>query len=98
MDKLVRYAKFTILGAVASVLACCTHFQPTPTPLPEGETCASACANATRLNCDFAEPTANGVTCEQVCTEAQATGLTKLNLKCRTQATSCEAAEACEAR
>jgi hypothetical protein len=69
---------------------------PVPTPAPGVATCAAVCANMTALNCPSAKPTAKGATCEQVCTNFQNSGITKLNLGCRASAVSCAAADACE--
>jgi hypothetical protein len=70
---------------------------PIPTPTPANATCASVCANMTKLACPSAKPTAKGATCEQVCTNFQNSGIAKMDLTCRAGALSCAAADACEA-
>jgi hypothetical protein len=50
-----------------------------------------------RLGCPSAKPTARGTPCEQVCANLQNSEIAKWNLACRASATSCEAADDCEA-
>ena len=73
---------------------------PTPAPVvdaapaPAAPSCATACARAAALGCDYASPSPKGVTCEAVCQNAQQ--FVPWNLACRTNITSCAAVLNCK--
>lgn len=74
---------------------------PLPPP-PEGgirkaPTCAGWCDRAVELGCPAGKPTPNGSPCVAVCENVQRSGVVSWNLSCRVAATSCAAADACEA-
>lgn len=73
------------------VAGCCAHVD-NPTVEP---TCADACARLTALGCEGAKPTPSGATCQQVCENAQSSGIITWDLKCVTEAGCCDAADAC---
>jgi hypothetical protein len=76
----------TLLLAVALVAVQCGA----PKPAPSSVTCSDACKNLSRLGCEEAQPTASGASCEEVCQNAE------LPVACIAQASSCDAANACE--
>lgn len=49
------------------LLACVPPPQPVPPKPVPGATCATVCANLRALGCPEADPSPNGVTCEQTC-------------------------------
>jgi hypothetical protein len=91
-----------ILAAIfltwAASLGGCTPIQPQPTT---PATCADACAHGagrdgSGLSCDWAQPSPDGVPCEQICGEAPAA--LPWALACIVGANSCESAEQCQRR
>jgi hypothetical protein len=90
-----------IAAAIPLLVAACACAS-TPAPHPEPDTsargsCSAVCANELRLGCPAAKPTPDGATCVAVCTNVQASGIIRWDLACRARATSCDAADACEA-
>ena len=85
--------KTLLLAFVFAVLGC-QSCATSPTPAPNGDggtvtsSCASACAKGTKLKCVWANPTPEGATCVQVCTNAAAT--VPWNVSALTAATSCQ--------
>ena len=62
-----------------------------PAPLPDGPaTCLDFCRHGDALSCAWAEPTPDGATCLQVCTNNQKVAIAPWNLDCRVQATVCD--------
>lgn len=95
-----------IAGFVAALLLVGCPRDPVP-PTPDADsgvvvvdagtaTCASWCKHASEMHCNAAKPTPEGASCETVCENLQGSGLVKFDLKCRSVASSCMAAEACE--
>lgn len=88
--------------ALPMLLACHPTPQPNPPPGPEpldaaaGPTCATYCAHVRALGCIQGKPTAEGATCEQVCSNVQTSGYARLDLKCSTNAADCRAVDRCE--
>ena len=70
-------------------VACPCAFLSPPT---EGE-CKAACERMAELECPEAEPDEDGNTCVEVCINAEASGIIRLNPSCRAQQDSCEAME-----
>jgi hypothetical protein len=60
-----------------------------------GATCATACDRARALQCEYAADF-EGMTCEAVCENTQASKVLRFDLECRSTAATCEAAEKCE--
>lgn len=89
-------AVFLIVGATT----CRSLPPPAPDPAvdpPAGEAdCGAACARASALGCEAAEPTPEGASCEQVCREVQDSGIVRWDLECRASAQSCEETDRCE--
>ncbi len=85
------------------VLASCPGCPPAPPPVtPDASdaaaapgTCAAVCQNGRRLGCPFAQPTPQGASCEEVCSNVQGTGIATWDLGCRSAASSCAAIDAC---
>jgi hypothetical protein len=76
---------------LAALLLCgCTINYPES---PDG--CPAACARLGVLSCEAGKPTPDGATCEQVCSNVQASGLNRINTECIAAADSCAAAEEC---
>ena len=73
---------------------------PAPTPVvdaapaPTAPSCATACARAAVLGCNYAAPSPDGVTCTAVCQNAQQ--FVPWDLTCRTNITSCAAVLNCK--
>lgn len=64
-------------------------------PVPDyfdAELCNQACDHGKVLECDFAEPTPNGVECSQVCIETELTGWSRWHPECVLKASTCEEA------
>lgn len=84
----------TILGAIVAAIVLwmiiglvgCATIPPAPTPT--GATCATVCAHASSLGCQYDYPTPGGATCEQVCQHSASVGQ-PWRLECLSQATSC---------
>jgi hypothetical protein len=68
---------------------------PTP-PTPVDATCASVCAKAATLGCDFSRPSPKGVSCTAVCENLKASGLPSWNLACMSSASTCAAMDNCQ--
>jgi hypothetical protein len=98
----------TVLAALALALttwACPPSSVTPPPPDPEADgggldaaepaTCAGWCAHAAALGCAAAKPTPLGASCASVCQNAQDVGV-RWNLRCRSSAKSCSAADECE--
>lgn len=62
-------------------------------PLPKQSDCDLACERMRDLSCPESEPDSEGQTCEQVCENAQKSGIIDLNPSCRAKQQSCEAME-----
>lgn len=80
---------------LALLIAGCVHVPP-PRPIDGAATCADACNRGADLGCEFAKPTPQGSSCEEVCTLGIDSQLFTFDLECRAKAPSCSAAEACE--
>jgi len=88
----IGFAAIVLLLAMGA--SGCQHPAP-PSPItPGGATCADVCSRYRQLGCAAGQPTAHGVSCEEVCSNAQ--GLLHQNLACRAAAASCDAADHCE--
>ncbi len=72
-----------------TALPACGH---APAPHPT-YTCANACDRLTALGCAEAKPTPKGVTCVEVCQNAAS--VFELDLRCMSEATSCDAGRKC---
>lgn len=59
--------------------------------------CSAACKHLRALGCQDGEPTAEGATCEVVCSNAAQSGFAPLNTTCLSSAKSCAAADMCGA-
>ena len=88
------------LALLAFVVACegCT-LNPEPKP-PQPATCepatiAGACERGRKLKCAWAEPTAAGVSCEEVIAESLATGIFLVDVACVACVSTCEAEASC---
>jgi hypothetical protein len=57
--------------------------------------CYLACQRLTKLGCPEAQPTAEGATCTQVCTNIESTGNISMGPECVAGATTCKIARAC---
>ncbi len=68
---------------------------PTPPPTPQA-TCAAACERQRALGCPGGQASPGGASCEEVCLNVQ-DSVIGWDLGCRARATSCEAADRCEA-
>jgi hypothetical protein len=88
--------RYLIAWCIAWCIACGPTPVPGPAPRETPETCASACENFRKLGCEEGDPTPEGKTCEDVCTQA-GQSYVGLDTQCVTRATSCEEARACEA-
>jgi hypothetical protein len=97
-DKITpRYTAAMAFVALCILGACPPKPIPPQPPIHDGDaTCADACARAREMECEFAKPTPNGATCEDVCQNIQDKGLFSLDLDCRVAARTCKQAEACE--
>jgi hypothetical protein len=97
MKRTISLLAFVILGTVPGCLACCKP-GPVPGPVEPGNdaTCETACARLEALGCEAAKPTPGGEECASVCANAQASGIVKWDLGCRTEASTCDAADDCE--
>jgi hypothetical protein len=100
-----------LLGAVAVLVARCQIIPPDEPPKPPApvldaapEACEAACANLTRMRCEWAEPTPgqddivgteDDGQCVDVCRAAEGSPETTLNPSCIAAAGSCEEAEGC---
>lgn len=104
----MRMLRVIVPLAVALVVGCWKPHppdDPPPGPPPEPEaagggssfTCETVCARARELRCSWVKPTAEGHTCEDVCTNIQESNITSWNLRCRTRATTCAVMDECEA-
>ena len=81
--------------AVFSTASNCGSTQlPDAAPAPVAPSCATACARAAALGCDYAQPSPDGVTCEAVCKNAQ--GLFRWDLACRTGISACADVLGCQ--
>lgn len=69
----------------------CTPINPTPAPQPAD--CAAICAHGYELGCAWARPTPNGVTCPQVCEDANT--IMPWSSECLASAATCEEADRC---
>lgn len=70
---------------------------PIPDPDPNNRVgCEEMCDRMRSLKCSSGKPTPNGASCEHVCENIQKSGFLKLDLECRYEAESCEAADSCE--
>lgn len=65
-------------------------------PVAEWGDCSSACARMLELDCEAAQTTARGATCEEVCENAFASEYARWNVGCMTVAPDCQAADTCE--
>lgn len=104
--------KLLLAGWFVASLAGCPKPSPTPVPpvppmpnpyvVDAGEpptveyTCADMCSHLFDLKCPGAEPTASGATCLEVCQNVQSSGVVAFNLRCRVNARTCAAADACK--
>jgi hypothetical protein len=75
-------------------------YVPTPNAdaaMPAGPpSCATACARAVQLGCDWGRPTAGGAPCTTVCANAnRGDGPIRFDFACRANAASCNAADLC---
>lgn len=78
---------------------------PDPAPIPDDAgqdppegahtACWRACQRLVQLGCPAALPTPEGVTCTQVCTNAEQSGVVSFGPDCVAHSVSCAAAEAC---
>jgi hypothetical protein len=70
---------------------------PTP-PTPNDVTCATVCAKAAALGCDFSRPSPKDVSCTAVCENLKASGLPSWNLACmaKEKTSTCAAMDACQ--
>lgn len=84
------------IGAILA-LAFCLRCKPAPEPRPPEPTgaCSSACATLDRLGCPEGAPTADGVTCADLCT-AERMG-DQYELGCVASLEACEL-DSCELR
>jgi len=76
--------------ALALLLAACTPITPTP---PGRADCAAVCAHGSELACAWARPTPNGVSCVQVCEDANT--IMPWAQDCMVTAGTCSEADAC---
>lgn len=87
--------KPVLLLALAALLAMafssCTPINPTPAPQPAD--CAAVCAHGFDLGCAWSRPTPNGVTCVQVCEDANT--ILPWSSECLASAATCEEADRC---
>jgi hypothetical protein len=74
----------------------CRTVVPDPVPTPRAP-CVKMCDHMRVLNCEVAQPTPEGTTCEQVCENTEASGIIRLDLACLTAAPNCGAADTCAA-
>jgi len=81
---------------LAVAVSACGHVQP-DVPVTT-DACEAACTRGAELGCAWAYPTADGVPCEQVCEDTEATGWTSMHPGCVAQAESCEEASRVSAR
>lgn len=80
------------LAAILVVLGCVATVPPPAPPLVTGSpTCATACANITRLGC--ANKSAQ---CVPACENAQASGIISYDVMCITSAETCAAVDICQ--
>ena len=90
------------VGLFAFVDCTCSP-TPSPTPYPttttftrtNPATCADACKRLGELGCSAAKPTPRGKTCEEVCENAEQSGLALWGTACMVRATSCAEADTC---
>ena len=88
-----RYLIALWLAAASCAPAAPTrHSVPAETP----ETCASACTRFRELGCEEGDPTPEGKTCEDVCTQAGAAHI-ELDTACVVRSSSCDEARSCGA-
>ena len=66
----VILALSALIGVFGFYAIGCAHV-----PVAGTSTCADACARGSALRCEWATPTPSGVTCEEVCTNADNVGL-----------------------
>ena len=83
---------------LAAAFSSCLNKEPFPKPpQPEWQgSCASACENLLRLDCEMGKPSPLGSTCEDICEHVHSLGHVGMPLECITGAESCEEADACE--
>lgn len=76
---------------LALAFTACTPINPTPPPAPAN--CVAVCAHGSELGCAWAQPTPNGVTCVQVCEDANT--ILPWSSACMASALTCAEADAC---
>lgn len=88
--------KTLILAAALAAATTCSPLRADHPVTDDGGTCAAACTHYRAIGCDAGKPTPLGATCEDVCGVFLDAGLVKWDLKCRSEAPTCEAVEKCE--
>lgn len=87
-----------VLAFVVAGIRACTgcKVDPPNVLVPEGGSpCARACKHMAALGCPEAQPTPGGTTCEQVCLNAEESGVISLAPGCVERSRSCDEAAAC---
>jgi hypothetical protein len=82
-----------IVACAFLVAGCTLDVPPRPPADPDG--CAPACERLRDLGCPEGSPTLEGVACEVVCRDVQASRLNAIDTACLAAATSCEGAGSC---
>lgn len=85
--------RYALVGAL---LLCACPPKP-PTPPPGAATCEDVCRRYAELGCEAGRPTANGVSCVEVCRNVQESTIVAWDLGCRVRALTCDEADRCEA-
>jgi hypothetical protein len=77
----------------AALVGCAIDVPPRPPADPDG--CAPACERMRELGCPEGSPTPDGVACEVMCRDVQASRLNAIDTACLIAADSCAAAGEC---
>ena len=86
--------RLTVFALALTAIACSGATCRVPVR-PATASCATACERLVELGCPAAEPTPKGASCEEVCLNAERSGLALWGVNCITSAPDCAAADEC---
>jgi hypothetical protein len=78
-----------ILAALQIAATCSTH------PVEPEPGCEAACQRMRELGCEEGNPTPEGATCEEICIEAERSGLADVDTKCIVELEACGSYDVC---
>lgn len=85
-----RKRVISLVFCAAALVLNCTPVRPQP---PAAADCTAVCSHGAEMACAWASPTPNGVTCVQVCEDANT--ILPWSSECLASAATCEEADRC---